>query len=116
MDYNKDYYGILGVNKNATADEIKAAYRQLAKRHHPDKNPGDQSAEERFKLINESHDVLSHEITRHIYDSYQATRQHETNIANQAKSTDEKPIAGKNTRTYTVQRDKKIYITGILEV
>jgi curved DNA-binding protein len=58
MDY-KDYYKILGVEKNATKDDIKRAYRKLAKRYHPDKNPGDKKAEEKFKEINEANEVLS---------------------------------------------------------
>jgi curved DNA-binding protein len=58
MDY-KDYYKILGVDKNATKENIKKAYRKLAKRYHPDKNPGDKTAEEKFKEINEAHEVLS---------------------------------------------------------
>lgn len=114
MDYNKDYYGTLGLGQNATADEIKAAYRRLAKLHHPDKNPGDPSAEERFKAINEAHDVLGHEINRHIYDSYHAARQQHATTSKAAAP--EQPAAARNTRTYTVQRDKKIYITGTIEV
>jgi len=58
MDY-KDYYKILGVEKSASPDEIKSVYRKLAKKYHPDKNPGDKQAEERFKEINEAHEVLS---------------------------------------------------------
>ena len=58
MDY-KDYYKILGVEKSASQDEIKNAYRKLAKKYHPDKNPGDKQAEEKFKEINEANEVLS---------------------------------------------------------
>ena len=64
----KDYYKILGVGKNATADEIKKAYRQLAKKYHPDKNPGDKSAEEKFKEITEANEVLSDPEKRKKYD------------------------------------------------
>jgi curved DNA-binding protein len=55
----KDYYKILGVDKNATQEEIKKAYRKLAMKYHPDRNPGDKSAEEKFKEITEANEVLS---------------------------------------------------------
>ena len=67
MEY-KDYYKILGVDKNASAKEIKSAYRRLAQRYHPDKNPGDRQAEERFKEINEAYEVLGDEQKRAKYD------------------------------------------------
>ena len=55
----RDYYNILGVNKNASDDEMKRAYRKLAMKYHPDKNPNKKEAEERFKEINEAYAVLS---------------------------------------------------------
>ncbi|MEN6510928.1 MAG: DnaJ domain-containing protein, partial [Chloroherpetonaceae bacterium] len=55
----KDYYKVLGVSKNATLEEIKAAYKELAKKYHPDKNKQDPKAEEKFKEINEAYQVLS---------------------------------------------------------
>ncbi len=64
----KDYYAILGVEKTASQDEIKRAYRELAKKYHPDKNPGDPEAEERFKEINEAYAVLSDPDKRAEYD------------------------------------------------
>ncbi len=58
MEY-KDYYKILGVDRNASEKEIKKAYRRLARKYHPDVNPGDKEAEEHFKKINEAHEVLA---------------------------------------------------------
>lgn len=67
MDY-KDYYKVLGVDKKAKADEIKKAYRKLAVKYHPDKNPDDPAAEEKFKEINEAYEVLSDAEKRQKYD------------------------------------------------
>ena len=67
MEY-KDYYKILGVDRNAEEKEIKKAYRKLARQHHPDVNPGDKVAEERFKGINEAYEVLSDPEKRQKYD------------------------------------------------
>ena len=67
MEY-KDYYKILGVDKRASADEIKKAYRKLAVKYHPDKNPGDKKAEEQFKAINEANEVLGDADKRKKYD------------------------------------------------
>jgi curved DNA-binding protein len=67
MEY-KDYYQILGVEKNADEKEIKKAYRKLARQYHPDMNPGDKAAEARFKEINEAHEVLSDPEKRRKYD------------------------------------------------
>lgn len=66
----KDYYTTLGVNKNATPEEIKRAYRKLARKYHPDLNPGDQQAEARFKEINEAQEVLSDPEKRQKYDQF----------------------------------------------
>lgn len=65
-----DYYDILGVPKTATADEIKAAYRKLARKHHPDLNPNDKEAHKKFQQINEANEVLSDAEKRKKYDTY----------------------------------------------
>jgi molecular chaperone DnaJ len=64
----KDYYGTLGVKKSASAEELRKAFRKLARKYHPDVNPGDKAAEERFKSISEAYDVLSDPKKRKIYD------------------------------------------------
>ena len=66
----RDYYEVLGVSKTATADEIKRAYRKLAIKYHPDKNPGDKAAEEKFKEAAEAYDVLSDNDKRQRYDQF----------------------------------------------
>ena len=66
----RDFYEILGVSRTATADEIKAAYRREAIKHHPDKNPGSKQAEEKFKELNEAYSVLSDAEKRRVYDQF----------------------------------------------
>lgn len=66
----KDYYAVLGINKSASSDEIKKAFRKLAVKYHPDRNPGDKSAEDRFKEISEAYEVLSDSEKRQKYDQF----------------------------------------------
>jgi molecular chaperone DnaJ len=67
---NKDYYNILGIKKDAKADEIKKAYRKMARKFHPDVNPNDKAAEDKFKEVQEAYDVLSDEKKRKVFDRF----------------------------------------------
>ena len=77
----KDYYGTLGVPQDATEKDIKQAYRRLARKYHPDVNPNDKAAEEKFKLINEAYEVLSNAEKRKKYDQYGDRWEHADQIA-----------------------------------
>jgi len=70
MANREDYYSLLGVKRGASQDEIRKAYRRLARKHHPDVNPGDKSAEEKFKKISEANDILSDPKKREVYDQF----------------------------------------------
>lgn len=69
-DNKRDYYEVLGVQKGAADDEIKKAYRKLAKKYHPDLNPGDKVAEEKFKEVGEAYEVLSDKDKKARYDQF----------------------------------------------
>src|SRR5262252_554863 len=66
----QDYYELLGVPRKASAKDIRAAFRKLARKYHPDLNPGDKSAEEKFKQVQEAYDVLSDSKKRQMYDQF----------------------------------------------
>ena len=66
----RDYYDVLGVTKSATPDELKSAYRKLAVKYHPDKNPGDKAAEDKFKEASEAYGVLSDKSKKESYDNF----------------------------------------------
>src|ERR1700686_2762806 len=66
----QDFYELLGVSRKANAKEIRSAFRKLARKYHPDLNPGDKSAEEKFKQLQEAYDVLSDSKKRQMYDQY----------------------------------------------
>src|ERR671939_774507 len=77
----EDFYKVLGVDRKAKPEEIKKAYRRLARKYHPDVNPGDKASEERFKLVTEAHDVLSDPKKRAVYDRF---GQYSDNLADMA--------------------------------
>jgi curved DNA-binding protein len=80
-----DYYNVLGLTRTATADDIKKAYRKLAKQYHPDANPNDETAKKRFQQINEANEVLSDSSNRKKYDKYGKDWQHSDAYEQQAR-------------------------------
>jgi molecular chaperone DnaJ len=94
----KDYYKILGVSRNATEKDIKKAYRQLARKYHPDVNPGDKTAEAKFKEINEANEVLSNAESRKKYDKYGDQWQHADEFEKAAQGA---PWGSAKRKTYT---------------
>ena len=111
MDFKKDYYMILGVASKATQEDLRASYRRLAKVHHPDKNPGNVAAEEKFKEINEAHEILCDMTSRNIYDEYRRQAGQSEHSRDDVATKD--PV---NIRTHyytkTVTRERKLYIKG----
>lgn len=91
-----DYYKVLGLNKNASVDDIKKAYRKLARQHHPDLNPNDKEAQKRFQQINEANEVLSDPDKRKKYDKYGKDWQHaeEFEKARQERQTHHQSYSG----------------------
>jgi curved DNA-binding protein len=99
MEY-KDYYKILGVDKNATSKDIKKAYRKLAAKHHPDKTKGDKAAEEKFKEVNEANEVLSNAEKREKYDALGANWQAYEQSGGDWKQYAQQQSGGQNTHYY----------------
>lgn len=90
-----DYYKVLGIDKKATSDDVKKAYRKLARKYHPDLNPDDLEAERKFKQINEAHEVLSDPEKRKKYDEYGKDWQHADEIEKAKKAQrDSGPFSG----------------------
>src|ERR1700704_1034244 len=83
----KDYYEVLGVPRTATEDQIRKEYRRLARKYHPDVNPGDKSAEAKFKEINAAYEVLSDADKRRKYDKYGDRWEHADQIEEQQRQT-----------------------------
>ncbi|MEO8147098.1 MAG: J domain-containing protein [Bacteroidia bacterium] len=95
-----DYYKTLGVEKNATADDIKKAYRKLARKHHPDVNPNDKDAHRKFQQINEANEVLSDPVKRKKYDEYGKDWQHADEFEKTRHQQRQQPF-GQGRQTYT---------------
>jgi len=102
----RNYYEILGVSKNADEKEIKQAFRKLARKYHPDLNPGDKKAEDKFKEINEAHEVLGDAENRKNYDKYGDNWKHAEQI--EAQSGSGNPFG----RTYTTGRGDQEFEFG----
>lgn len=119
MDFHKDYYRILGIEKNATREEIKSAYRKLVMKYHPDRNQDNEEAIEKMKEINEAYEVLDSDISRFVYDEYKSN---EERIEKENKQKDES-YAGtpkSNKRTYekkaVVRTERRVYVKGTISV
>jgi curved DNA-binding protein len=106
MNY-KDYYKILGVEKTATQDEIKKAYRRLANKYHPDKTKGDKAAEEKFKDVNEANEVLSDPVKRKKYDQFGADWKHYEESGQQSGGFDwSKYTGGRGGQSHTMNQEE----------
>lgn len=113
MNFQKDFYAVLEVDKNAGTIEIKKAYRSLSKKYHPDLNPGNLEYEEISKLLNEAYGVLGNPEKKFIYDQYRNSRQDNPNLKKEETPDDPRP---KHKRTYTkksvVTIKKDVYVVG----
>lgn len=104
---NKDYYKILDVSSDASFEEIQKAYRKLARRYHPDVNPGDKQAEEYMKRINEAYAVLSDESKRKVYDAEYTGKTYKTHNKEDSEQHKRQSEQQKNTRQEYSGEDKE---------
>ena len=105
----KDYYKLLGIDKNATEKEIKQAYRRLARKYHPDINPGDKASEEKFKRINEANEVLSNNDKRQKYDRYGDQWQYADQFAKAEEEHTGRTTFGNRQRAYQFSNSGDIF-------
>src|SRR5258707_2120633 len=99
----EDFYKILGVKRDAKPEEIKSAYRKLARKYHPDVNPGDKSAEDKFKDISEAYEILSDAKKRDQYDNYgEAWKQYSRTGANTTARPSASQLTGANQADFSV--------------
>ena len=111
----KNYYDILGIKKNATEKEVKQAYRRLARKYHPDVNPGDKSAEAKFKEINEAHEVLSDKDKRQKYDRYGDKWQYADQFAQSGQQTQYWDFSPGGGASYTFSGDDMGDLESVFE-
>src|SRR3569833_1905881 len=117
MNFKKDYYKILGIARHSSANEIKSAYRTLAKKNHPDLNPGNIEYEEIIKEINEAYEVLGNNDTKFVYDNYKESEPNDEPKPNQASNKQHASDQNnKNKRSYrkkvVITNEEKKYISG----
>ncbi len=110
----KDYYGLLGINRSASDKEIKQAYRRLARKYHPDVNPGDKSGEEKFKQINEAYEVLSDKDKRQKYDRYGDQWQYADQFAQAGGQTASHDFSKDGTRFHFEEGDFSSFFDDLL--
>jgi curved DNA-binding protein CbpA len=108
LDSNLDYYSLLGIKRGATAEEIKRAYRKAVFRYHPDRNPGDGEAAEKFKQVLEGYEILSDKRKRSAYDEVTSSADGETEVEEEpARDTSEKKSADDSGNSFRFTQDFK---------